>query len=234
MCSHGLLASMRFALPDGPSLLMLALAIVFAEKRRGWIAAAILALAGLARETNVLGAIALTPSGGRNRRALARVVLQGVLVAAPITLWIAYLWSVGFPSEDTGSRNFAVPLSGYIEKWTASVHQVRVEGWTTVGVSTLLTQIALTTQAIGLVWHRDRDDLWWRTGMVYLGLLLIVGPAVWEGPIAAVTRIGLPMTIAFNLRILPSGRFWPLWILGNCNIPAALEVIGVSVFPVFP
>jgi hypothetical protein len=33
---------------------------------------------------------------------------------------------------------------------------------------------------------------------VYLGLVLVLGPAGWEGDPGAVTRVGLPLTFAFN------------------------------------
>lgn len=73
--------------------------------------------------------------------------------------------------------------------------------------------------------HRWRDP-WWRVGIAYAGLMLVLGPAVWEGHPGAVTRILLPMTFAFNL-LLPRLRwFWPLWILDNANLLDAVDIIG--------
>ena len=56
--SHGLLWSVRFALLDGPSLVLTALAIVAAERERWILSACIVGVNGLGRETNVLGIFA--------------------------------------------------------------------------------------------------------------------------------------------------------------------------------
>jgi hypothetical protein len=53
--SHGALWSVRFALLDVPSLLLIACAVRAAEARRPLVSAAIVGIAGLGRETNLLG-----------------------------------------------------------------------------------------------------------------------------------------------------------------------------------
>ena len=62
----GVLFSVRLALTDLAALLLIAGAVVLIERGRATLGAALLGLAGLARETAVLGAVALLP-GGRRR-----------------------------------------------------------------------------------------------------------------------------------------------------------------------
>jgi hypothetical protein len=55
-------------------------------------------------------------------------------------------------------------------------------------------------------------------GIVYAALMVVLGPAVWEGQPGAVTRVAVPMAIAFNILVVKSRWFWPLWLLGNAGI----------------
>jgi hypothetical protein len=87
--------------------------------------------------------------------------------------------------------------------------------------------VALSTQAVVLLWMRDWRNPWWRLGFMYVGLMLIVGQAVWEGHPGAVSRVVIPMTLAFNVLLTRVRWFWPLWILGNASLLHGLEVIRV-------
>ena len=85
--------------------------------------------------------------------------------------------------------------------------------------------IALTVQAAVLLARREWPLPWWRIGIGYVVLLAVAGAAVWEGPPPAITRVALPMTIAFNV-LLPRGRwFWPLLVLGNLNVPDGVVLL---------
>ena len=87
--------------------------------------------------------------------------------------------------------------------------------------------IGLTIQAAVLLIVRVWRNPWWRAGMGSVMLMVVLGPAVWEGLPGAATRVLLPMTFAFNV-VLPGTRwFWPLWVLGNLAIIPALEVLRV-------
>jgi hypothetical protein len=224
LLSHGLLASLWFSLPDGPSMLLLTLAVLAVERNRHWLAAGILGMSGVARETNVLGG-AMLPRGPVTGRTLARVAVQAVLVLAPLALWMAYLRGLGLSVGDGGIGNFAWPLTEYASKWVITIQELRVKGWDTFARFNLLSLIALTTQALVLLWYRDWHSPWWRLGIVYLGLMLVLGFSVWEGYLVAVTRVVLPMTFAFNVLLIRVRRFWALWALGNINVLHALELI---------
>lgn len=230
MLSHGFMASMARALADGPSALIIALGVAAVHANRQWLAAAILGVSGLTRETNLLAGVVLLPAQLPAPNRLGALAVQGLAVVAPLALWVAYLVSLGLPPEAAGAGNFAAPLVAYVNDWTASVEEARLyasefDAWLAV-----LTLVALTTQAVAFIWWRAWRDPWWRVGVGYVLLMLVLGPAVWEGQPAAVTRVVLPMTVAFNV-LLPRGRwFWPLWILGNANLLHAPREMGLDWF----
>jgi hypothetical protein len=224
MLGDGLMTSMRQSVPDGPSMLLLALAVAAVERQRRGFAAGILGLAGLARETNLIGGLVLAPERVTARTGAA-LVLRGVAVVAPLVFWIGYLWYIGLSPVGAGLRNFAAPFAGYAYKWAATVHALGAEGWDSFARFSLLGLIALTTQFLVLLWQRDWRNPWWRMGAAYAGLMVVLGPAVWEGDPGAVTRVVVPMTIAFNV-LLPKHRwFWPLWVLGNASVVHGFEVM---------
>jgi hypothetical protein len=149
---------------------------------------------------------------------VAMLGLRGIVLVTPLLLWVVYLRRLGIPADDTGYANFAAPLAGYVEKLTDTVGQLRAEGWSSFARFSLISQVALTTQALVLLVHPDRRDAWWRLGMTYAVLLGLLGIAVWEGHPGAAPRVVLPMTFAFNI-LLPRVRwFWPLWVLGNASM----------------
>ena len=159
---------------------------------------------------------------------LERWTLQGILMVAPLLGWLVYLDFLEL-SPSAGGRNFAWPLSAYIQKWISTVADLRIGGWSSHAPLSLWALIALTTQALALALRRDGQNAWWRLGIAYAGLLLVLGPAVWEGHPGAETRVLLPLTVAFNI-LLPRGRaFWPLLVLGNLTVIAGLEILQVPV-----
>ena len=224
LLSDGLMTSIRQSLPDGPSVLLLALGVVAVEQNRRGVAAAILGVASLARETNLIGGLVLAPDK-TTPRTMAVFVLQILAVVSPLLLWVGYLWYVGLPPDAAGHRNFGVPFSGYINKWFMTVRALDAGGWNSFARFSLLGLVSLTTQCLVLVWLRDWRNPWWRMGAAYAGLMAVLGPAVWEGDPGAVTRVIVPMTVAFNV-LLPKLRwFWPLWVLGNASVLHGVEVM---------
>ena len=225
--TSGLLESMRESLTDGPSVLLIALGIAAIETNRRWLAAITLGISGLARETNLLSGVLVLPFKRLSGRPFIALAAQALVVLLPLTLWIAYLAHLGF-TAGSGPRNFAMPLSAYAGKWTASIEHVRSSSAGLTQWLTLLGVIALTTQGVVLAWIRDWRNPWWRVGASYAALMLVLGPAVWEGEPGAITRLILPMTIAFNV-LLPTSRwFWPLWVLGNINLAQGPVAIGLD------
>jgi hypothetical protein len=223
--SPGLLASVRSALPDGPSVLLLVAGLIAVERHRPWLAALLLGVAGLGRETNLLGGTMLLPSRW-HRQDLVRLAGRALVMLLPLGLWVAYLKTLGLPPDMGGARNFAWPLVAYAEKWATTIGAFRSSADYYAWFS-LLSGAALTTQAVVLAVRRDWSSPWWRLGAAYALFGLALGPAVWEGDPGAAPRVLLPMTIAFNVLLPGSRLFWPLWILGNLSIVHGLDAIRV-------
>jgi hypothetical protein len=226
MYSAGLLVSVRFALPDGPSMLLLTLGLVAAERCRWRLATTVLACAGLARETNLLASVVLIQ--GSRWSAVRRFVAVGATVVAPLAVWCVYLWTLGLSPREEVPRAFDWPLSGYAEEWIVTLRQLYAEGWESEAWSSAYSQVALTTRAWWLLRQAQWDNLWWRMAFVYLLLIVVLGPAGWEGHPGAITRIGLPLTFAFNVLVTGSPHFWPLWLLGNADALDGLRVLEVA------
>lgn len=95
----GLIWSVRSALLDGPSLLLLALGVAAVERGSRWWSAAIFGVAGLGRETNLLAVSAQVDPRATSWRAIVRQTAQVVLIVLPLALWFDYI----YPS--TGARS---------------------------------------------------------------------------------------------------------------------------------
>jgi len=227
--SFGMCVSLRNALIDGPSLLLIALGALCAEQGRPWLATFILGAGGLAKETNVLGAAALLRPEERPWR---RWLGQGLLVAVPLGLWLVYLqWTVG-PATDLGARNFDWPLAAYVRKWGAVLPELfRAEtgrsGLANAGAFwSLLMLVALTMQVLFLLLRPRPREPMWRIGLSFAVLMIVLGDAVWEGYPGAASRVLLPLQLAFNVLVPRGWRWWGVLLLGNAtlfNAPAALE-----------
>lgn len=229
--SYGLIGSVEAALLEGPSLLLLVMGIIAIERNRRWVAAGIMGLAGLGRETNILFGSALLerfPRGWRSGMVLAGQMLA---VGLPMLLWLLYL-RVSHPDvsfELGGERNFAPPLSGYVGDWAVTLAQLRDEGWGSVARFDLLTLTSLTIQVVFFAVRPQWSSPWYRIAFAYVLLMFFLGPAVWEGSPRALSRVLLPMTCAFNV-LLPRGRaYWPLAVLGNLSVINGLEALRVPV-----
>jgi hypothetical protein len=226
LLAEGMLASVRQSLVDGPSMLLLALGIVAVEQNHRWRSAALLGISGLGRDTNVIGGLILAPSSRRTHR-LGATVLQGLVVCAPLLLWMLYLRQAEVSPVETGHSNFAFPFTAFVQKWQVTVAELSAGGWDSFARFSILSLVALTTQFVVLVSLLDWRNAWWRMGIAYAGLMIVVGEAVWYGYPGATARVVLPMTVAFNV-LLPSVRlFWPLWIAGNVNMLVGLSALRV-------
>ena len=226
MFSDGLLASVRLSLLDGPSMLLLVLAIAAAEVNRTWTSAAILGVAGLGRETNLLGAVSLPLP--RDRRGWLRAACALVVVALPLLIWQDYLWSIyRGSSASEGLSHITPPLVAYARKWQTTLGGVAQLGLWSYQGRTLVIVIALTTQLGYLAWAaRDWKDPWWRLAAAYAVLMLVVDYVVWEGTPGAVTRVVLPLTFGFNVLLRRETRaFWPWYVAGNLHLAGGLEML---------
>ncbi|MDD2764780.1 MAG: hypothetical protein PHE83_12490 [Opitutaceae bacterium] len=219
----GMTMSVREALMDGPSLLLIAAGVALAEQGRRWWSAGVLGLAGLGRETNLLAASVHVPGRDWHWREVGSSVGRGLVIAAPLALWVACIWHVCGEPSNAGLRNFAPPFEAYFAKWADTMRELRANGWDFVSKWTLLMLISLTVQFLMILLRPQWANPWWRIGVSYAVLMLFLGEAVWEGYPGAAARVVLPMTLAFNI-LVPRGRWWwPVLLLGNLSALSAVS-----------
>jgi hypothetical protein len=233
MFSHGLMVSTRMALLDGPSLLLLAVAVAAAERGRRWVSAIVLGVAGLGRETNLLGAAALPwPSGWRG---VLKTLIACAIVLLPLLVWQDYVWSIyRGTSASAGADQLSVPVAAYLQKWQVTMNEIRARGVVSPPGYTLLVVVALSVQVLFVIWACAWRDPWWRIGVVFAALMFAAHWVVWEGHPGAVTRIALPLKLGFNVLLArqPPAAFWWWFTAGNLDLVAAhhaLPLVGVPV-----
>jgi hypothetical protein len=224
----GLIMSVRFALLEAPGLLLVTLAVVAIERRRPWLAAGLMGLVGLGRETNLAASGAMldrVPRGVRDGLVLGARLLVAVL---PFIAWSLYVRSVYASFSYSNPDSFAGPFAGYLAKWAVSLDQLRASGWWgSLARFNIAALVSLTTQAGFLLASRDWQNPWWRVGVAYCVLIPVLSFAVWAGDPGAATRVLLPMTVAFNVLVVRSRWFWPLVIAGNLSVLHGVHMLNV-------
>jgi hypothetical protein len=222
--AHGLLSSVRLALLDGPSMLLIALAIAAAERGRLFTSAAIVGAAGLGRETNLLTVVALPrPHGWRAWLTLAAAL---ALAALPFLLWQDYLRSLYRSTSAAGPQVIDWPLVVYVEVLSQTLDQV-LRGAGVLAALKLGVVVSLAVQAAYLFYRRDYPSPWWRVALPYAVLMLAVDQVVWDGYPGAVTRVTLPLVFGFNVLLARENgpRFWLWFVLGNLHLLASAMML---------
>ena len=220
--SHGLLWSVRFALLDGPSLLLTTLAILFAEQGRSMLSAFIAGVNGLGRETNVLGGLA--QSWPSSPRGWFRLLGALVLLVLPLLLWEDYLRSIYRSTILAGGDQFAIPGAALLGTVGRVVSATMAGGLRSANGVQLCIVVSLAVQAIYLC-VRPRFELpWWRVAAGYAVLMLVIGRVLWDPATGAITRVMLPVTVGFNVLLIresSASRFWSWFVVGNLHLIAS-------------
>jgi hypothetical protein len=218
----GLMWSVRFALLDGPSLLLIALGMAALEGGRRWTSAAVFGVAGLARETNVLGIAALAePHRWRDWRAVVRQAGLVALTVVPILVWFDYIRSIYHTRVLTSGETLSRPFEGALWRLQQVLEGVGHAGITRDAVLTLLVLAAVCTQIGWLIARPAWRDPWWRLGVAYALLMPFLGRPLWAGQPPTAMRVLLPLLLAFNVRLRLCERpiaFWALFVLGNAAV----------------
>jgi hypothetical protein len=210
----GLVDSTRLALVDGPSLLVLALGVAAIERNSYWTGSAILGLSGLARETTALAGVALVPSRW-SLAALSRLIARATLVLLPMLVWIDYLRSIYRSSMSEGHDQVSRPIVAYLEQWRSAVYSACHSGWISIDGLWLLALVGVTAQAVFLLLVRRWREPWWRVGIAFVGLMLVMKAETWA---EAYLRVLLPLSFSFNLSLARDRWFWPVFVLGNLGL----------------
>jgi hypothetical protein len=213
-----MLMSVTHALTDGPVLAFLAAGMLALERGQDRLAAGLLAAAGLVRETSVLLGAAFLPPAAREERSFSRAALLAAVAVVPAAAWAVAVRAHYGASH--AASNFGVPLAGLVEK-VKEIHSV----WSVMGYGAtrmeLLVVVALVTQ-IGYLLARPRlDSPWWRIGAAFSILALLVGPPAWEGSPGAISRVALPLTLAFNVLCPRTRAGLALLLIGNVSVLSA-------------
>ncbi len=220
----GIVYSLNLALLDGPSLSLIILAAYFIETNKGWLGSAILGLAGLAKETNLLAATALwKPANGERKSDRPRLALQCALVALPFILWYAYILnssSVGLAGV-AGKKNFDLPLVGFFSTCVAALKEGGETGFPKRIYFQFAMLASLLAQAVYFLAKPKTNQVWWRIGASYATLMIFLGDAVWAG-VEAAPRVLLPMTIGFNILFSRKRALLPILLFVN-----VLAVVGI-------
>lgn len=223
--SFGLTFSVARALLDGPSLVLIAAGMALVEARRPWLAAAVLGLSGLGKDTNVLAAAAMRLPERTDERAWGAWIARCALVILPLAAWMLCLRLLVGRGEDLGdARNFAPPFAALADKLLQSLSQLLAEGYPSLAKYDLLVVAGLLAQFLFFALRRRWSDPWWRLGAAYALLMVFLGGAVWENYPCAAARVLLPMTLAFNISV-PRRRWWPLLlVVGNLGVFASADI----------
>jgi hypothetical protein len=218
MLSLGVLDSVRQSLVDLPAALLLVLAVNSYSQTRPAGSAAWAALANLAKETSLLGSVALY--GGEYHRPFPwrRITLVLLMAVLPIAIWSLYVnQRLAGSIKETSLGNFTWPFVGLLMQGKNSLRELFAGNFDSRYSFGLIGIVGLLTQAWFLWSNRGPQKPWWRVGLAYSLLLVFLGPWVWSGYWAA-CRAVLPMTIAFNLLLPATRAFWPWWIVGNFTV----------------
>ncbi|AOS43965.1 hypothetical protein Verru16b_01025 [Lacunisphaera limnophila] len=221
LLASGTLASVRLALTDLAATTLLAGGLLLIERGREKTAALCLGLAGLARETALLGAGAWWPEGKTPRGLWVRRGLLALLAGLPLVVWWSYVQRSVGPSS-AGSENVTLPLVGWLGEWRELWRSTGVEANRGLLLCGWLDLVALTGQAAYLLCFRETRSPWWRVGLLFVLLGAVLGPAVWEGLPGAYSRVLLPVALVFN--VLAARRRAALgWLLlGNLSVVSGL------------
>jgi hypothetical protein len=231
LVGHGWVMSIRHALTDGPSVLLMAVAIALVERRRSWWSALVIGISGLARETNIAAGVVLLRKMRADLRSVLGVGARLILCILPLALWLDYLRSIYGQHVFAGGGHITVPLVGLLWKVRMTIDLVAGSGFTGPAVITAATVLALFGQLAALVWctrewvrHRTLSLDWLLIAWVFAGLALTAHRVIWDGTPGAFTRVLLPLSVGVNV-LLGGSRTAPWWLIVLAN----LSIVSLAV-----
>ncbi len=195
------------------------------ERGRPLVSAAIVGVAGLARETNLL--VMAAQPWPRDRKAWLRAGLALTLAVVPLLLWEDYLHSIYRSTIFAGADTFMPPGVALSSRWLQALAAVRAEPLSAAW-RPLCILSSLVAQGLFVIVHRRYRAAWWRVAVPYVVLMLFFNEVLADPQTAAITRVLLPLTIGFNILLAGEprpARFWPWFIVGNLHLVVSSTVM---------
>ena len=214
--SMGVIDSVKYALTDLPSILLMLLLIRYASTHRFGVAGGFLASLFL-KETNLLSIVSLPKWSNKPGRLLRNSVFWGI--AAGISLGVFLMWyryvNWRFDVFLGASGNFDLPFASMTRNLLKAAQELTVGNFDDRYIFRIIGALGFLIQLIWFhtQWKRLENPLV-RLGLIYGALFIFLGDNVWWG-YWAVCRVVLPMTIAFNLLYAPKRWFWTGLVLAN-------------------
>ena len=112
-------------------------------------------------------------------------------------------------------------MSGEFAEQISQWRQYSPPGLPDLSMGELAAPLAITVQVIYLVVRPRPGAIWWRWGIGFVVLVMVLGEKVWVEQ-AAYCRVLLPLTVAFNMLLYQyeKGRSYVIWlVLGNIALP---------------
>jgi hypothetical protein len=219
MMTIGALDSVRQSLSDLSGVFLLALAVLALRKGRRWAAVVALAVAGLVRETSLLGATVLWPNGSPGKRPWLAALASCALAILPLLAWVAWLsWAVP-QANALGKGNFDWPGVSLLRHCRICAGQLAGGNYDSRYLFGLVGALGLGFQSVDILLRPRYSELWWRIAVGFALLFWVLGDNVWKGYWSA-ARAVLPMTFAFNLLSSADRRFWTRMSLANAGLVA--------------
>ena len=220
--SAGVLTSVSNALTDLPALILITAAMWTLQHRRPTTAAALLAAATLTRETSVLAGAILLPKCTWPQR-----ILRGVILVVPFALWLGYVRLMAGP-ESQSLGNFDWPFFGLTQKISEVISLVLTAPSELLPWAGLFTIIGLVVQAVWIAFNPQIRSPWWQLAAPYFILLMFLGWPTFAGYPSAVSRILLPLHLAFNF-LVPASRFGTvILLLGNLSVISGYTLLSYA------
>ncbi len=221
LLTPGLMTSVRFALPDALGATLTVAAVLAVQSRRVWLAACLIGLASLARETFVLAVPILWIAPDRR---IVRSMAATVLAIAPLLLWQDYLYSIYRSSGLTTAGHIGKSGSLYLRDVRIIVNKVMSRPESTSSRAQVLVAVSMLVQMIFVLTRFNWRSAWWWCGSATGGLMLLVTPGIWIGS----PRVFLPLAFAFNA-LLPRDSRWFLILLvaGNLFVLVTIDILVV-------
>jgi hypothetical protein len=228
LTSHGILSSIRLALPDGVSALLIALAVLAISRGRVVAGAVVLGAAGLARETNLLASLSFARFLRSNARSIVLVGACLLLCAIPLLLWLDYLRAIYRSTMMIHDGHITIPFWGIGWKlksiWLGAFDTATPE--LTASIAAVIAWAARTFWTVRLLAGPDRRAPWTMVAAAYVVMSLTMHPVVWEGSPGAFTRVLLPLALATNVTMASRpGVRWPLIVAANLDVIPGVMLI---------